>query len=89
MIDLPYGYTKDDSLAIVKLLVKKDADQLTKHTKGVSHLMKVADAITVLRDGEIQSLLNLAVLDFLLERNEYGRLEKMEAMEFAGATILK
>jgi len=32
--------------------------------------------------------LNLAVLDFLLESDEYNRNEKIEAVELAGATIL-
>jgi len=91
VIGLPHGFSEEDSLAIVKLLGERGADLLTKDKKGVSPLMKVADRsdrIFLFVDGGIHSRLNLAVLDLLLERDEYGPMEKIEAMEFAGATIL-
>jgi len=78
---LPYYLTEEDSLAIVKLLVEKGADLLTLDNKRVSPLMKVTDVIDRMDDEK--SCLNLTVLDFLLERDEYSPMEKIGAMEFS------
>ncbi len=39
-------------------------------------------------NGRAGEFPNMKVLDFLLERNEHNRAEKIEAMELAGAVIL-
>jgi len=74
--------TDEESLAIVKLLVEKGADLLARDIHGFTPLLKAASNRNV--DGH----LSLATLDFLLEREEYGRMEKIQAMELAGATVL-
>jgi len=76
-------FNEEDSLAIVKLLVEKGADLLALDENGYTPLRKAADDTY----NDHRSL-NLAVLDFLLERDEYNRMEKIEAVELAGATIL-
>jgi len=68
--------TEEDSLAIVSLLVVKGADLLARDDEGLTPLQKA------------ENNLSLKILDFLLERDEYGRTEKVNAMELAGAKIL-
>jgi len=74
---------QEDSLAVVKLLVEKGADVLALDDWGFTPLLVAANGLF---SGDH---LNLKVLDFLLEREEYSRAEKIEAMELAGAVILK
>jgi len=79
---LLHKITKEDSLAIVKLLVEKGADLLARDIQGFTPLLTAAN------HEQVGGRLNLVVLDFLLERTEYSRMEKIEAMELSGATIL-
>lgn len=69
------------SCDIVKLLVDKGADLLLKDDDGFTPLLKAAY-------GHRDDGPNLKVLDFLLEKDEYSRMEKIESMELAGAVIL-
>jgi len=80
---LPCGFTVENSLSVIKLLIGKGANLLARNVEGFTPLLTSA---IKMYDGDF--CLNLAVFDFLLEREEYGRLEKIEAMELAGATIL-
>jgi len=64
------------SLAVVKLLVDRGADLHTQNSLGLTPIILAA------------FLHYLDVVDFLLERNEISRIEKIEALELAGATIL-
>jgi len=80
----PFNYhnsNQENSLAVVKLLIEKGTDLLAVNSLGYTPLLEAATG----RDGECP---NLVVLDFLLERDEYSRLEKIEAMELTGAVIL-
>jgi len=72
---------QDDSLAVVKLIIEKGADLQAVNRKGFTPLLEAAT-------GRIGVRSNLEVFDFLLERGEYSRAEKIEAMELAGAVIL-
>jgi len=74
-------YHEDVSFAIVKLLVEKGADLLLKDDEGFSPLLRAAY-------GEQGYDPQLKVLDFLLENDSFSRMEKIEAMELAGAVIL-
>jgi len=74
---LPSSYTQEESLSIVKLLLSKDADLLHVQDKGgFSPIIRAANST------------NLAVLEYLLERADVTRVEKIEALELAGAVIL-
>jgi len=73
---------QEDSLRVVKLLVRKGADLLALNSWGFTPLIEAAN-------GPCHGLPNLKVLDFLLERDEYSQAEKIEAMELAGAVILQ
>jgi len=75
-------YTEEGSLAIIKQLADRGADLLARNASGFTPLLRAAD------DQHNDGCLSLSILDFLLERNEYGQIEKIEAMELAGATIL-
>jgi len=72
---------QEESLTIVKLLIEKGADLLALDYWGFTPLLKAAI-------GREIECTNVKVLDFLLEREEYSRAEKIEAMELAGAVIL-
>jgi len=85
----PYNTAADDgsihqgdSLDVVKLLIEKGADLLAINSWGFTPLLEAAN-------GRNDDRPNLKVLDFLLEREEYSRAEKIEAMELAGAVILQ
>jgi len=71
----------EDSLAVVKLIIEKGADLRAVKRNGFTPLLEAATGLR----GERS---NLEVLDFLLERQEYSRAEKIEALELAGAVIL-
>jgi len=73
---------QEDSLRVVKLLVEKGADLLAVNSCGFTPLLKAA------KGPYRRDLPNLKVLDFLLEREEYSRADKIEAMELAGAVII-
>jgi len=79
---LPRHITEEESLAIVMLLVENGADLLAKDIEGLTPLLTAAG------DTSSDTRLNLAVFDFLLEREEYSPMEKIVALELAGATIL-
>jgi len=76
---IPY---QEDPLRVVQLLVEKGADLLAVNSWGLTPLLEAAN-------GPYRGLPNLKILDFLLEREEYSRAEKIEAMELAGAVMLK
>jgi len=61
--------------------VEKGADPLLKDDDGFTPLLRAAY-------GEDGTRHNLKVLDFLLENDCFSRMEKIEAMELAGAVIL-
>ena len=75
---------QEDLLRVVKLLIEKGADLLALDNWGFTPLLQAANGGSYRGD-----LPNLTVLDFLLERKEYSRAEKIEAMELAGAVILQ
>jgi len=66
---------KAASLAFVKLLIEKGADLTARDDQGFTPLLLAAKA-------------NWIVLDYLLDRDEYSRMEKIEAMELVGTSIL-
>ena len=74
---------QEDSLGVVKLLVEKGADLLALDIWDFTPLLSAANGS---HHGDLP---NSKVLDFLLEREEYSRVEKIEAMELAGAVILQ
>jgi len=71
-----HGFTEEDSVAIVKLLVDKGAGLMAFDSKSFTPLYTAANKC------------KLKILDYLMEREEYGRTEKMIALELAGAAIL-
>jgi len=80
---LPYDYSEQDSLTIVKILVEKGVDLMIKDQFGLSPILIAMSAC-----GVQVGRLNLMVLDYLLERDNISTNEKIEAMEIAGASIL-
>ena len=71
------------SLGVVKLLIEQGKDLLALDSWGFTPLLEAANGSY---HGDLP---NLKVLDFLLESEEYSKAEKIEAMELAGAVILK
>jgi len=82
---LPRNNTEEESLTVVKLLVTEGADLKAKDNRGFTPIHLTS--IIMNKYGEIRGP-NLRVLDFLLKRNDVGRMEKIEALELAGAVIL-
>jgi len=75
------GSHEGSLLELVQLLVEKGAD-LSLDDNGYTPLFLAA------MPGYYIRSLNFSVFDFLLERQEIGRLDKIDALEFAGAVIL-
>jgi len=76
---------QEDSIVIVKFLVEKGVDLLVKDDEGFTPLLRAAYG----HGGDLGGHCpNFEVLDFLLEREEFNRMEKIDAMELAGAVIL-
>ncbi len=78
------GNTEDqeECVAIVELLIEKGADLLALDGLGFTPLLEAL----IGRTGKCP---NVKVLDFLLEKANYSKAEKIEAMELAGAVILQ
>jgi len=70
------GHTEEESLAIVQLLLERGADPKSKNAMGFTPIMRSA------------YYLRLPVLNFLLDRNEISRSEKVDALQLVGAVIL-
>lgn len=69
------------SLIMVKLLLEKGNDLHACDSLGLNVILSAAH-----RDGELP---NLPVLEFLLdERDDISRIDKITALEMAGAVIL-
>jgi len=77
---LPYDFTEEDSLTIVKLLIKKGADVMARNIYGFTPIIIAAQTLGYRP--------NFAFFDFFLERDDIATIEKIEAMELAGANIL-
>jgi len=77
---LPPDFTEENSLAIVRLLLRKRADVMARDDYGLTPILIAA--------GACSERPNLTVLDFLLKRDNISTIEKIEAMEMAGARIL-
>lgn len=71
---------EDKLLAVVQMLLKKGADLHTRYNYGFSVILAAAN-------GD-DKLPNLNVLDYLLERDDIPRMDKIDALEIAGAIIL-
>jgi len=76
----PRGFTEEDSLAIVRLLVERGADLLARDIEGFTPILRAANSGYSRR--------NFSILDYLLELDGIGRMEKIDALELAGASIL-
>jgi len=74
-------FAGDDSLVIVKLLVKKGADLLTRDNLGFTPILRAANFAYYERT-------NFAILDYLLGLDGIDQMDKIDALELAGATIL-
>jgi len=79
---LPRDINEEDSLIIVKLLVNKGADLHVQDKWGFSPILRAANSF------KYDSRHNFAVLDYLLERDDVTREEKIEALELSGSAIL-
>jgi len=71
---------ENESLGIVQMLLEKGADLQARDSSGVSIILTAA-----IGDGDLP---NLTVLDYLLEKNDIPRQDKIDALETAGAIIL-
>jgi len=78
----PCYITEEDSLTIVKLLLVNGADLHVQNKWGCSPILQAAN------NFKFASRPNLTVLDYLLERDDVTREEKIEALELAGAAII-
>ena len=78
MAALSHYFIHDDLLSLVKRLVDKGADLMALDRDGLTPLLAAANA----------DYPNSYVLDFLMDRDEYCRMEKIEALELAGANSL-
>jgi len=72
---------EEDTLTVVKLLLDKGADPMARDYEGFTPILLSAFNIS-------GSKITNAVLNFFLEREEIGRLQKIDAMELAGAVII-
>jgi len=70
--------TDQQSLSIVKLAVEKGADLLARDRHGFTPILT----------APVHGTLNFSVLDYLLERPEIPRIDKIDAAELAGSHIL-
>jgi len=70
-----------NSLAVVELLLAKGADLQARDSRGYTPIL--SSILSNDRDGP-----NLPVLNYLLERGDIDRLDKINAMELAGAILL-
>jgi len=76
--------TEEESpLVIVKLLVEKGADLSALDKNGFSPILRAANDFNKDTSGE-----DLSIFDYLLERDEIGREDKIHALELIGAVIL-
>jgi len=73
---LSYDSTEEESLAVAQLLLERGANLNIQDGRGFTPIINAAQSR------------NLAVLDYMLERNDISRKEKIDAMELAGAVIL-
>jgi len=71
---------EDESLGAVQMLLEKGANSQDHDYYGFSVILAAANG-----DGELP---NLIVLDYLLDRDDIPRQDKIDALEFAGAVIL-
>jgi len=76
------GITEEEALIIVKLLLNKGADLHVRDKWGFTPILRAANSCT------FGTRPNLTILDYLLERDDVTREEKIEALELAGAAIL-
>jgi len=72
---------QEESLTIVQLLIDRGTDLLDLDGWRFTPLLEAANG----RTGKCP---NVKVLDFLLGKTNYSRVEKIEALELAGAVIL-
>jgi len=77
---IPPYFAGENSLVIAKLLVDKGAELLARDNLGYTPILRAAN-FTYKRPS-------FALLDYLLELDGIGRMEKIDALELAGATIL-
>jgi len=70
------GLSANEFLAFVQLLVEKGADVMSRDNNGFTPIFKAANRFS------------WNVVHFLMARSEMDRLEKIEALEMAAATIL-
>lgn len=75
------SHHQEESLTVIKLLVDNGADLLAQDVNGFTPILCAAN-------GHLGQRPNLKVLDFLLETYYFNQLEKIEALELAGAVIL-
>lgn len=94
-IHLNPGGTTFDPLPVVQLLVNKGADLLARDGGGRTPILIASLASDIgptfhlkAHDTAFMGAFNFEVFDFFLEREEIGRMEKIEALELAGAEIL-
>ncbi len=81
-----YGSTLDqDAVRIVELLLAKGADLKAIDLHGLTPLNVAAAGYP--RTG-LKACPNAPVLEYLLEREEISNLERIDALELAGATLL-
>jgi len=73
---VPGNVTEEQSLSIVKLLVDKGADLLAHDKFSFRPILTSAKFV------------NLSILHYLLERDDVPRMDKINALELAGAFIL-
>jgi len=71
---------ENGALEVVKLLLEKGADPQARDNSGLSVILTAA-----IGDDRFP---NLIILDYLLERNDIARIDKIEALEMAGALLL-
>ncbi len=74
--------TEEETLVIVKLLINKGVDLTAPDSEGFTPILCAAAG------GTTKGPPNFDCLDFLLKRDEISRLDKINAMELAGALIL-
>ena len=77
-----HQFTSADSLTIVEMMIEKGADVSVRDFRSLTPILRAAEDVA--EDGR----LSLHVMDLLLEKGSYSRIEKIDALELAGASIL-
>ncbi len=88
-IRLPSNCSESSSLAVVKIFLEKGDPQLRiLDDSGFTPLLEASNILEIIAWNHVKQSPKFSVFNLLLERDDILSIEKIEAMELAGAEIL-